>query len=155
MDAAAHQFDMLRNLAASDCAQIATLEWNPPRSSSTGQFCAVCLLRMANGVPATYEGNATAAGEQNSWRQEYYRAECEDGSVTVGSDQVVRIHRHTRGRGVVTEEVPAPPPPREGHAWIVAAMVFGAIEAARTGQWVDVAQMVNDVFAATSRGTVP
>jgi hypothetical protein len=71
---------------------------------------------------------------------------------------------------LVTEEVPAPPPAREGHAWIVAefldwldegpipatslddnirtaAMVFGAIEAARTGQSVDVQQMVNELFA--------
>ena len=68
---------------------------------------------------------------------------------------IVRIHR-TRADGAVTEEVPAPPPAHEGHAWIVAefldwldggptpattlednirtaATIFGAIEAARTG----------------------
>jgi predicted dehydrogenase len=94
-----------------------------------------------------------------------YRAECEAGSVTVGNDRIVRIHRHQRDRGLVTEEVPAPAPIREGHAWIVAefldwldggptpattlednirtaATIFGAIEAARTGQTVDVQQMV-------------
>jgi predicted dehydrogenase len=75
MDAAAHHFDMLRNLTAADCAQIATIEWNPPWSTSKGEFCGLSLLRMTNGLSATYEGNATAAGEQNTWRREYYRAE--------------------------------------------------------------------------------
>lgn len=167
MDGAAHHFDMLRNLTGGDCAQIAALEWNPGWSSSQGEFCAVCILRMTNGARATYEGNATAAGEQNPWRHEFYRAECEDGSVTVGLDQVVRVHRHTRAGGLVTAEVVAPPPTHEGHAWIVAefldwldegptpatnlednmrtaGMIFGAIEAARTGQFVDVERMVNE-----------
>jgi predicted dehydrogenase len=165
MDGAAHHFDMLRNLTGADCARITALEWNPPWSSSDGEFCALCLLQMTNGSRATYEGNATAAGEQNTWHHEVYRAECEGGSVTVGDDRIVRIHRHQRGRGLVTEEVPAPAPAREGHAWIVAeflswldggpapatnlddnirtaATLFGAIEAARTGQTVDVRQMV-------------
>jgi predicted dehydrogenase len=166
MDGAAHHFDMLRNLTGSDCAEIAALEWNPAWSSSQGEFCALCLLRMTNGAQATYEGNATAAGEQNPWRHESYRVECEAGSVTVGADQIVRLHRHTRGGGLVTEEVPAPAPAHQGHAWIVAeflewlddgatpattladnmrtaGMIFGSIEAARTGQTVNVADMVD------------
>jgi predicted dehydrogenase len=165
MDGAAHHFDMLRNLTGADCAEIATLEWNPPWSSSDGEFCALCLLQMTSGSRATYEGNATAAGAQNTWHHEAYRAECEAGSVTVGDDRVVRIHRHQRGRGVATEAVPAPTPAREGHEWIVsefldwldggpapattlednirtAATIFGAIEAARTRQTVDVQQMI-------------
>ena len=174
MDGAAHHLDMLRHLTGGDCAQIAALEWNPPWSSSDGEFCALCLLRMTNDTRATYEGNATAAGEQNPWQQEAYRAECEAGAVTVGFDRVVRIHRHERGRGVVTEDVPAPPPIHEGHAWIVAefldwldggptpattlednirtaATIFGAIEAARTGQSVDVQQMLNALPANEGR----
>ncbi len=170
MDGAAHHLDMLRNLTGGDCAQIAALEWNPAWSSSQGEFCALCLLRMTNGARTTYEGNATAAGEQNTWTHESYRAECEDGSVTVGVDQTVRVHRHTRAGGLVTEEVPAPRPAHEGHAWIVAefldwlddgpmpattladnmrtaATIFGAIEAARTGQTVNVEEMVNEGIA--------
>jgi predicted dehydrogenase len=171
MDGAAHHFDTLRHLASGDCAQIATLEWNPPWSNSKGEFCALCILRMTNGVRASYEGNATAAGEQNPWRHESYRVECEDGSATVGLDQTVRVHRHTHGGGLVTREVPAPAPHREGHAWIVAefldwldggpspattlqdnmrtaAMIFGAIEAAWRRQSVDVEHMLDDVMAA-------
>lgn len=174
MDGAAHHLDMLRHLTGGDCARIAALEWNPPWSSSQGEFCALCLLSMTNGTRAIYEGNATAAGEQNPWRQEAYRAECEAGSVTVGFDRIVRIHRHARGRGVATEEVQAPPPAHEGHAWIVAefldwldggptpattlednvrtaATIFGAIEAARTGQSVDVQQMLRELPAEEGR----
>jgi predicted dehydrogenase len=170
LDGAAHHFDMLRNLTGGDCAQMTALEWNPAWSSSTGEFCALCVMRMTNDTRASYEGNAIAAGEQNPWRQEYYRAECEDGSVTVGSDQIVRIHRHTRGQGLVTEEVRAPLPRHEGHAWIVsefldwldgsptpstalddnirsAAMILGAIESARTRQMVDVEVMLNEAIA--------
>jgi predicted dehydrogenase len=120
---------------------------------------------MANGTRASYEGSAVAAGLQNAWHRESYRAECENGSVTVGADQVVRIHRHTREGGVVSEEVPSPPLERDGHARIVAdfldwlddgaapattlednlrtaATIFGAIEAAHTGQVVDVRAML-------------
>lgn len=168
MDGAAHHLDMLRNLTGADCTQISAVEWNPPWSSSRGEFCALCLLRMSNGVACTYEGNATAAGEQNAWHQELYRAECEDGSVSVGADQVVRILRHTRGAGVRVEPVPAVESALDGHAAVVsefvdwlngahapatalednvrsAAMVFGAIESARTCQAVDVARMVSDL----------
>jgi predicted dehydrogenase len=165
MDGAAHHLDMLRNLTGSDCQQISALEWNPPWSSSKGEFCALCILGMANGIRASYEGNAVAAGEQNDWHREAYRAECEAGSVTVGMDQIVRIYRHTREGGVVSEEVPSPFPPREGHAYIVAefldwldelrvpattlddnmrsaAMIFGAIQSAHSGQVVDVQAML-------------
>jgi len=165
MDGAAHHFDMLRNLTGGDCIRMTALEWNPPWSSSTGEFCAMCLMLMSNDTRASYEGNATAAGEQNDWRHEYYRVECEHGSVTVDSDQCVRIARHTRANGLVTEEVPAPSPRHEGHAWIVsefldwldggpraatalddnlrsAAMIFAAMESARSGQTVDVEAML-------------
>ncbi|MDQ6673389.1 MAG: Gfo/Idh/MocA family oxidoreductase, partial [Chloroflexota bacterium] len=105
MDGAAHHFDMLRNLTGADCAEMTALEWNPPWSSSQGESNVLCAMRMTNATRATYEGNATAAGQQNPWRQEYYRAECESGSVTVDADQVVRVHRHTRGLEVASEEV--------------------------------------------------
>jgi predicted dehydrogenase len=165
MDGAAHHLDMLRHLTGSDCQQIAALEWNPPWSNSKGEFCALCILRMANGIRASYEGNAVAAGEQNAWHQEAYRAECEAGSVTVGMDQVVRIHRHSGEGGVVSEEVPGAAQSHEGHAWIVAefldwledrrvpattlddnirtaATIFGAIEASHSGKVVDVEAML-------------
>jgi predicted dehydrogenase len=168
VDGAVHHLDMLRNLSGADCARIAAFEWNPPWSNSTADFCVLCSMRLTNDARASYEASATAAGEQNGFRQEYYRVECEGGSVTVSRDLIVRLHRHTRRQGLVTEEVPAPVLRHEDHAWIVsefvdwleggatpatvvddnirtAAMVFGALEAARTEQMVDVERMVKDV----------
>jgi len=168
MDGAAHHLDMLRNLTGSDCERVAALEWNPAWSTSRGEFCALCLLHMTNGSRASYEGNAVAAGGQNPWHHESYRVECENGSVTVGMDQTVRIHRHSRAGGAVSEQVARPIVPHEGHAWVVAefldwldggsapattlhdnmrtaATIFGAIESAHTGQIVDVKAMLQCV----------
>jgi predicted dehydrogenase len=165
VEGAVHHFDMIRNLSGADCATMSGVDWNPAWSSSKGEFCSLYQMTMTNGVHATYEGSGTAGGEQNSWHDEYYRAECEKGSVTIGRDHVVRIHRFRRGGGLGTEEVPSAKPDYEGHAHQIAefldwldggptpetviddnikttAMVFGAIEASRTGQPVDVAAMV-------------
>jgi predicted dehydrogenase len=168
MDGAAHHLDMLRNLSGADCQTISALEWNPAWSTSKGEFCALCIVNMTNGTKATYEGNATAAGEQNTWHQESYRAECENGSVIVDAEGSVRVHRHTRDGGLVSVAVAIPTRPREGHAWVVgefldwledgptpattlddnirsAAAIFGAIESARTGHVVNVARMVEEL----------
>jgi predicted dehydrogenase len=162
-----HHFDMLRNLAGADCARLGGWEWNPAWSTSKGAFNALYLMEMANGVHASYEGSGTAAGEQNNWHAEYYRAECEGGAVAVGRDRVVRIHRFTRGQGLMTEEVPPVKVPYEGHQWIVdefltwldggpapattladnlqsVAMLFGAIRASETNQVVDVQALLRD-----------
>jgi predicted dehydrogenase len=116
LEGAVHHFDMLRNLSGGDCATIAGWEWNPPWSSSKGAFNALYLLRMTNGVHTTYEGSGTAGGEQNSWHDEAYRVECEDGAATVGRDRVVRIHRFRRGGGLTVAEVPTTLPVQPGHA---------------------------------------
>jgi predicted dehydrogenase len=165
IEGSVHHFDQLRNLTGGDCATLAGWEWNPPWSTSKGEFCAMYQMTMTNGVRASYEGNGTAAAEQNSWYQEYYRAECEGGSVAIGRDQIVRIHRFKRGSGLVTQEVPTVRPEWEGHnhqideflKWLDGgptpetvlddnlksnAMLFGAIEASRTGQPVDVEAML-------------
>jgi len=167
VEGAVHHFDMLRNLSGSDCVKLAGWEWNPPWSSSKGEFNNLYQARMANGIHASYEGSGTAAGEQNTWHEEYYRAECERGAISVGRDRVVRIHRFRKGGGLVTEEVPAPKPRYEGHVWLVdefltwldggpapdtvladniktAAMLFAAIEASRTESVVDVEAMVRE-----------
>ena len=108
------------------------------------------------------------AASQNSWHQEYYRAECEAGAVAIGRDGVTRIHRHSAGQGMSVEDVAPVRPEYDGHQWLIdeflswldggrapdtileeniksVAMVFGAIDASRTNQAVDVEAMVNEV----------
>jgi predicted dehydrogenase len=165
VEGAVHHFDMLRNLSGGDCARIAGWDWNPPWSSSRGEFCALYTMGMTNGVHCTYEGSGTAAGEQNSWHDESYRAECAEGAVTVGRDHVVRLQRYTPAAGLVIQELPPVAAVYQGHTWIIdefltwldggpapattiddniktTAMLFAAIEAARTNTVVDVEGML-------------
>jgi predicted dehydrogenase len=174
VEGSVHHFDMLRNLTGGDCATLTGWDWNPPWSTSRGEFCGLYLMAMTNGVRAVYEGSGTAAGEQNTWHEEYYRAECEHGAVSVGRDHVVRVARFHRGHGLVTEEIPPVRPPYEGHQWLIdefltwleggptpatvlddniktAAMLFGAIEASRLNQSIDIPAMLAPLTGAESR----
>ncbi|MBM3265208.1 MAG: Gfo/Idh/MocA family oxidoreductase [candidate division Zixibacteria bacterium] len=165
VEGAVHHFDMLRNLSGGNCRTIGGWEWNTPWSSFKGECCAMYVMEMTNGVKASYEGSGTAAAMQNSWHQEYYRVECEDGAVAIGRDGVTRLYRHTAGKGITIEDVTPIIPEHDGHQWLInefltwleggptpdtviddniksVAMVFGAIEASRTHQMVDVEAMV-------------
>ena len=129
------------------------------------------LMDMTNGVKTAYEGSCLGAAEQNSWHQEYYRAECEGGAVAIGKDGVTRIYRLTPGIGMRVEDVKPVVPEYDGHRWLIneflewldggqtpdtsleqniksVAMVFGAIEASRSGTAVNVEQMVDSVVQA-------
>ena len=164
-----HHLDMLRNLSGSRCVQIFGYEWNRPWSSFKGESNANYVMKMANGVIAHYEGTCSAAGQQNGWHREYYRAECEKGEVVVESDGVVRVTRRDNRTGALTtEEVPTQQPEYVGHEYVIDAhlrwlsggpkpettladniwsnaAMFGAIEASQKGRTVDVAAMVRKV----------
>lgn len=160
-----HHLDQLRNLSNADCATIAGWEWNPGVASFRGECQGLFVAFMTNNVRAQYEGNCAAAGWQNSWRDEYYRAECANGAVVLDRDNVVRIQEQTAGGSLRIEEVPPVRLPWEEHQMLVsqfidwldggptpptviteniksAAMLFGAIKASATNQTVDVGAMV-------------
>ena len=166
-----HHFDQARHLSGQDCARIAGWEWNPGAPSFKGECLTLCTMQLAGGAHAQYEGSGLAAGWQNTWHGEYYRVECEGGAVVLDRDDVVRIQEHERGRGLRTEEVPTVGLELEAHAAVIGqfldwrdggpapatavednikstAMLFGAIQAAATGQTVDVAAMVAQAVRA-------
>lgn len=93
IEGAVHHFDMIRNLADADCDTIAGISWNPPWSSFRGDSSGLFVMDMANGSRACYEGNCSEGGAENSWHEEYYRAECEKGAVVLDADGVVRVIR--------------------------------------------------------------
>ena len=147
-----HHFDQLRNLSGADCDWIAGREWSPGHPSFDGECLAQYVCGMTNGVAGNYEGSCLAASTQNSWHQEYYRVECEDGAVSVGADQVVRVVRHVGGTRRRVDEIEQVRPQYEGHLHVIGdtlawfqggpapetqladnirstAMLFGAIEA--------------------------
>lgn len=167
IEGSVHHFDQLRNLTGADCKTIAGWEWNPGHPSFDGEPCGLYVMRMTNGVSATYEGNGLEAGWQNSWHQEYYRVEGLEGSLVLDSDNRVLLLRHGSG-GVQTEQLPHVTVPWEGHNAIIfqfldwlddgpepptsladniksVAMVFGAIEASQTHRVVDVSAKVQSV----------
>jgi predicted dehydrogenase len=119
LEGAVHHFDQIRNLSGGDCAQIGGWEWNPAWSTSKGEFNNLYVLRMTNGVHACYEGSGTAGAEQNTWHEEGYRVECENGAVSVGRDRVVRVQRFRRGGGLSSQEIPLVKPVSPGHTAIV------------------------------------
>jgi predicted dehydrogenase len=162
-----HHLDMLRNLAGSDCETIAGWEWNPEWSSFDGESNALLVLKMENGVRASYEGNLNEAAVVTTWHKERYRIECESGAVSIDSDDVVRVWERAGGRGVKMEEVPLLDPQYHGHTWQInefldwldggpepdttiadniksAATMFSAIVASGDNKAVNVADMVRE-----------
>jgi predicted dehydrogenase len=161
VEGSVHHFDQIRHLAGADCRSIAGWEWNPGHPSFDGECCGLFVLQMTNDVRAQYEGNCLEAGWQNSWHGEFYRIEGEEGALLLDRDNIVRLQRHTAGRGLTTEELPTLRGKYEGHTAIIdqfltwmeggpapdtvlqdniqsAAMLFAAIDASATGQVVDV-----------------
>jgi predicted dehydrogenase len=161
VEGSVHHFDQLRNLSEADCRTIAGWEWRPEQTSFDGECVGLYVMEMTNGSRAQYEGNCLAAGWQNSWYQEYYRLEGEEGSIIVDRDNVVRLQRHTAGQGLRIDELPLVREQWEAHTAIVdqfltwmeggpapetrledniksAAMLFGAIDASQRGAAVDV-----------------
>ncbi len=169
VEGAIHHFDQIRNLAGADCEEIAGWEWKPYwQQSFDGECCGLYTAKMVNGVMAQYEGNGLEGGQANGWHHEFYRVECELGSVEVGNDNVVRVYE--RNHNLRMEEIPNVRPTFEGHNGIIdqflnwledapepetvitdniksAAMLFSAIQASQSGSLVNVAEMVTEAMS--------
>lgn len=167
-EASVHHFDQLRNLSGADCAWIAGKTWNPAGSGFDTDCCGLFVMEMANGIKTQYETSYIAAGVQNDWHREYYRVDCEKGSVVVDRDNTVRVVEHlAMGRTKVTEVEAVPSGYKGNHeedghlsmldqflTWLdggptpqteiadnlrTAALCFAAAEASQEGKVVDVA----------------
>lgn len=166
IEGAVHHFDQIRHLSGADCTTIAGVDWLPPGADSfKGECIGLYVMRMANGKAAQYEGSLVAAGQQQGWRNEYYRVECEGGAVVAVDGAHVHIETYTPESGVRIEEIAIAPVQYPGHqamiaqfvAWLdggpppetviadniqTTAMLFGAIDASVENRVVDVAAMV-------------
>ena len=153
-----HHFDMIRNLSGANCKSIFCTIWNPKWSNFENTVNSLTMIEMTNGVKAIYEENTLAAGYISPWHQEYYRVECEKGSVVVNEyDHSVRVYtRNKFGRPIIKEIPPVPALPTGHHqilrdflAWLdggeipetaleknihSALMVFAAITAKEKNQ---------------------
>lgn len=115
-----HHFDMIRNLSKSNVKTVTGITWNPNWSSFKGNSNALFSLELENGIKAMYEGSSNAAGFINRWHQEYYRVECERGSVAVDrGDRIVRVYTRSKGGALQIEEITPLPALKSGHHYIL------------------------------------
>jgi predicted dehydrogenase len=166
LDMAIHTFDAARFITGVDPVSVYCKEWNPRGSWYDHDASAVAIFEMTGGIVYTYRGSWCAEGLNTSWEGDW-RIIGEKGSATWdgGSGfraQVVTDTGEFRSR---LEDVELPPDQFEdqnrGHGGLIRefvqcvrtgatpqtvctdnikslAMVFGAIESARSGKSVEI-----------------
>jgi predicted dehydrogenase len=164
LDMAIHTLDAARYLSDADPVAVYCEEFNPPWSWYQGDASATALFEMTGGLRYTYRGSWSSEGRHTSWEGEW-RAVGPHGSATWDghgapiADVVTRtggFHSDTEMRvGHVEKDSPGgiagslrdflnalrtgATPMGECHDNIKSlAMVFGAIESARTGRRVEI-----------------
>ena len=165
IEGAVHHLDILRSFAADECAQLYARTWNPPWGEFVGDSCALVMMDMLKGVKCFYEGAKTNARTLNCWEEEYFRAECEFGTLILDRR---RVQLWVEGQTV--EEIPLATRPNWKNEWLAeqfvdwldggapmetrvedniqaAALVFGAIESSRRGEPIDVQKYLRDKLA--------
>ena len=164
LDMAIHTFDKARYISGANATSVYCHEFNPKGSWYKGNASAVCVFEMTNDIVFTYRGSWCAEGLNTTWESDW-RIQGSKGSakwdgVTLPIAEVVTlqegfIYKHDR------LEIPEAQMPSVGHeacldAMMAAlhegreaetdcadnikslAMVFGAIESARTGRRVEI-----------------
>jgi predicted dehydrogenase len=156
IEGSVHHLDILRSFAADDCSRLYARTWNPPWSEFAGDSCGLITMDMQNGVKCLYEGAKTNAQGLNCWEEEYFRAECEYGSLVLDHRQI-----ELWAEGKEPERIPLATRPNWKNEWLAeqfvdwldggppmetrvqdniqaAALVFGSIESSRGGEAIDV-----------------
>jgi predicted dehydrogenase len=163
-----HHFDIFRSISGADARTVYAKTWNPEWGEFAGDSTGLVTMEMTNGVRCFYEGAKANASTMNGWGNEYYRAECRDGTVEMDRRRV-RVLRSESWEAPSSEEIPllerpvwmnrwiaeqfcdwlrgSPPPPTQLEDNIqCAALLFAAVESAHTGQVVDVQQYLADAL---------
>lgn len=81
LDMAIHTFDQARFMIQAEPVSVYCHEYNPPGSWYQGNASAVCIFEMSNGTVFTYNGSWCAEGLQTSWESSW-RITGSKGSVT-------------------------------------------------------------------------
>jgi predicted dehydrogenase len=158
LDMAVHHFDLIRYVTGLEARAVAAHSWNPPWSQFAGDASAVCLFTMQNGARVVYTASWHPRGQLTDWNC-LWRVECERGYLVLARDEL-RVfegddpHRpgsadeeqsvplvtlaHSDQAAVLTSFAdavragrPAPTTARDNLHSL--AMVFAAVDAARTG----------------------
>ena len=160
-----HHFDIFRALAGADARAVYTVSWNPPWGQYAGDSTALITMEMTNGVRCFYEGAKANASSLNGWTQEYFRAECENGTLELDRRDL-RVWRGEAWKEPIRQNLPL----LEGGVWMnsllterfcdwiagarpdhptclddnlqCAALLFAAIESAHAHRPVDVQEFL-------------
>jgi len=156
-----HHFEIHRALTRANAATVYARTWNPEWGEYAGDSTVLALIEMTNGARILYEGAKSNAATLNGWGNDYLRVECEHGTLELDKREL-RVMRSGPGGPPEVEELPLLP----GETWLnplisemfcdwvdgrrddhptavednlqCTAMVFAALESARTGLPVDV-----------------
>ncbi|WP_449601782.1 Gfo/Idh/MocA family protein [Paenibacillus sp. Marseille-Q9583] len=172
LDMAIHTFDQARFISGANPISVYCQEFNPPGSWYKGNASAVCIFEMSDGSVFTYQGSWCAEGASTSW-EAAWRLNGEKGTaiwdghdmpyaeVVVAGDQsdkfirdVVRVNGEavemvkTFHQGCLeemflslAEERSAETNCRDNRYSM--AMVFGALESAKTGRKIDLVEFMS------------
>lgn len=165
LDMAIHTFDAARYLSGADAVAVYCEEFNPSWSWYQGDACATAIFEMTNALRYTYRGSWCAEGLHTSWEADW-RAVGPHGTATWDGHSRVVAGVVTEPNGFHSKTVEKTANIAEGVSSGIAgslrdflialqtgetpmgechdnikslAMVFGAIESARTGQRVKIA----------------
>lgn len=162
LDMAIHTFDAARFVSGKRPLSVYCLETNPAGSWYAHGASANAIFKFSDDVAFTYRGSWCAEGRRTSW-ESAWRLVGSKGMLTWDGEEAFEATVAGTGEGLLRghRAIDVPPPPREeethGHASVIAdflnairsghppetagfdnikslAMVFGAIESARTGQ---------------------
>lgn len=172
LDMAIHTFDQARFISGANPISVYCQEFNPPGSWYKGNASAVCIFEMSDGSVFTYQGSWCAEGASTSW-EAAWRLNGEKGTaiwdghdmpyaevVVAGdqSDNFIRDVERVNGEAVdmdktfhhgcleemflsLAEERSAETNCRDNRYSM--AMVFGALESAKTGQKIDLVEFMS------------
>jgi len=162
LDMAIHTFDQARFITGADPVSVYCHEFNPPGSWYKGNASAVCIFEMSDGSVFCYRGSWCAIGFPTSWEAAWRVTGSRGTALWDGSGapvcEVLDESQPADGKTALRRvETPLTWTGREGHTGCLdemfaalnegrpaetvctdniksMAMVFGAIESAKTGQ---------------------
>lgn len=169
VDMAIHTFDQARYLTGADPVSVYCEEFNPAWSWYAGDSSAEALFEMSDGLRFNFRGSWCAEGRNTSWEAEW-RAIGARGSGTWNGESDIRGETVLRTEGFMSELEPFAETPDPSQPYGIAgsirdflralddpshvpmarcednikslAMVFGAVESARTGRRVPIAPLL-------------
>jgi predicted dehydrogenase len=167
-----HHFDCFRALAGGDAARVFARTWNPPWGEFAGDSTALVTIEMTNGVKCFYEGAKANASTMNGWTNEYFRAECENGTLELDR-RWLRVLRGGAWEKPLATDLPMLEQPAWKNPWLAemfcdwlqggpehpanledniqcSALLFAAIESAHTGQPIDVQEYLRRHLSESS-----